>query len=378
MKILILGNLNTIFTFEYVKEVLLKNNFKNISVLTSETKEKTHKHVIEYCRNNGVNVFYKKSSNKKIKKRRFHPFLILSNVFRYKIVKKFDIIHVHGVTPITPFIGFFASRKSIIILSYYGSDLLRTSNKVLKFQKYILKKAKHITLATHAMIDEFNKTYKYKYKDKVVKAMYGTTQVDFFKQHRVVEDKKYYKEKFNFPNNKYTVYIGYNGFRAQNHLDIISNLSNLEDDIKSKIHLVCHCSYGLDKEYKDEILSYLYNSNITFDFITDYLQKEQLVYFRMACDIFINMQISDALSASMIESLDGGAVVIKADWLIYKEIEDYEGFLFSIPNFFHLGNKIAIIVNDFPKYKMKAAYNKGILEYLLSWDNHSKIWLKLY
>lgn len=378
MKILIIGNLNTVFTFEYIKEVLMKNQYTNIVVLTSETEENTKKTVKDYCVYNDIEVFYAKKTKIKNKKRRLHPFLIVANILRYKKAKKFDVIHFHGVSNITFFIKFFISKKTLLILSYYGSDLLRSSKCQLKLQRCVLKRADHITLATYAMIEKFNQIYDNKYSKKITKAMYGTTQVEYFNRYRNTMSIDECKDIYGLPKDKITVYIGYNGYRAQNHLKIISTLTKMEDNIKNKIHLVCHCSYGLTNEYRNEIIAHLENSSICYSFITSYLVKEEMVYFRLACDIFLNLQKSDALSASMIESMDAGAIVIKGDWLIYKEIEEYETLLISVSTIEKLLNVIPEVINNIDNYKEKTIQNMGILNYLLSWKNQSKKWLSLY
>jgi glycosyltransferase involved in cell wall biosynthesis len=186
------------------------------------------------------------------------------------------------------------------------------------------------------------------------------------------------KAIMNFPLEKKTIYCGYNGHRSQRHLDIINELKKIDNTRKQKYHLVLHCSYGLEEDYHLLIKDALDKSGFSFSLITDFYTLNDLAVFRIACDIFINVQDTDALSATMIESLSSGAIVIVGKWLKYYEIDLIGAFYKSISNFSELSEVMNDIEINWSEYKTLSKNNNKLGEQLLSWDKLSDTWLNLY
>lgn len=314
----------------------------------------------------------------KFKTLKIHPFILINNIMFLKNAKGYDVVHVHGVTPLTFLLKYFVSNKTKIILSYYGSDLFRSKKLERLLQKLILKKAEYITFATHKMIDTFNVHYKNKYALKIKKIMYGSKNVEYFSIYLKtlsVDDCKTY---FSMPSDKFSIYIGYNGYREHRHLEVISELTLLNHELKEKIFVVCHISYGLDEIYANQIENKLISSGIHYIILKEFYSGKELVYLRKACNVFINVQPSDALSASMIESMSAGAVVLKGSWLAYKEIDDLNGFYLNLNSLTEITDKIVAIINDWTNYKLQTINNGSLLFNLLSWEVQAKKWIELY
>jgi hypothetical protein len=128
MKVLIIGNLNTIFTFEYIEQIIINsNNSIDLSVLTYESRTNTRENIRNFLEQKNIKVYYSELKTPTKVGAQFHPLIILSNIMRFSLVKDYDIVHIHGVSNITFFSNLFLKKITTLILIYYGSDLLRAS-----------------------------------------------------------------------------------------------------------------------------------------------------------------------------------------------------------------------------------------------------------
>ncbi len=81
--------------------------------------------------------------------------------------------------------------------------------------------------------------------------------------------------------------------------------------------------------------------------------------FRKSIDIFLNLQYTDVLSASMLEELEAGAIVIKGDWLNYPDLEKRNVWLCSIKDMNALTDEITAVVENYDGLSKKTACNSG-------------------
>ena len=171
--------------------------------------------------------------------------------------------------------------------------------------------------------------------------------------------------------------IGYNGSIRQNHLKVINELSTLDNETLNKLNIVIQLSYGLTSdEYRQNIIDEISKINVKHVIIDDFLNKEKSAMLRIATDIFIHAQESDAFSASIQECVYGGAVLINPEWIVYKEFDDIGIDYIKYDSFDELPFIIKDIsdgnVNIYNADKVKELYEK------YSWNAVKKDWLKLY
>jgi hypothetical protein len=377
IKMLLIGNLNSNFLFEYITEVLVEIPNLIIHVCAYDTKENTRPDIIDYCKTHNIYVFYPKKQKIVHFKRLPHPNIYLKSFFRLSICRKYDIINMHSIVTTAPAIALFASKDAWVIASYYGSDLLRAGKFQLYAQGFFLRRVNKITLATDYLIEMFHSLFKGKYDQQVVKSTYGSKNADEVIALNKLVDRVKCKHEFAFPTDKLLVYCGYNGYRAQRHIEIISCLSELDIEIKEKMYIVCHCSYGIDEHYINEIEVGIENSGIEGKVITKYISGNEMAKFRYCADIMLNLQQTDSFSASMQESMGAGAIVIKGDWLVYPEIERRNAFIFSIKNISELPTLLVDIIINFRDYREMSRKNLDLLYDMLSWEPKKELWKKI-
>jgi glycosyltransferase involved in cell wall biosynthesis len=127
------------------------------------------------------------------------------------------------------------------------------------------------------------------------------------------------RTQFGFPLGRKIVVVGSNSRMSQNHFEIIEVLKRNIGSL-SAFFFVFPLGYG-DPEYAsrvEERALELGASNIKC--LRDFYHGADLAKLRMACDVFVNLQTHDQLSATMIEYLYAGAEVITGAWLPYSTL----------------------------------------------------------
>lgn len=358
MKSLVIGDINDTYLLEFCAEVMENRDDVKYDVLsiTKDTSffEKNF-HVIYPHYSSKTNLFGKRIGS------------MLTLVSAYSVCRNYDEIIVLYVDRMSFAIRLFAQRNAKVVLCYYGSDLLRASKKALFILKGLVRKAATVVVENEHMKSSFSKIYGKKNEKKVRLAHYGTNNAKMMLDCCSKNDKVQHKNEFGINENKLSVLIGYNGHREQNHLAVISCLSNLPNEIKSAMFLVIHCGYGTESSYLNEIEEELSNCGIEYNVNTEFMVGERLLNFRFSIDVMIHWQTTDCMSASMVESMEAGSIVVNGGWLSYPDIEKFGGYYESAENEAELCNLMEKITLQYDKYKEHTAKNIGILN-ILRWN----------
>ena len=288
-------------------------------------------------------------------------------MFRYRVCRKYDVINIHFPGVDSWAACLHASKNARIVTSIYGSDLLRASGRGLKILKKVLFKSDAVTVGSDYVLERTSKVCDRKIDYKLRKIRYGANAAAAMHEFIEKYTRNECKEAFSFPTDKISVLCGYNGSRAQRHLEIIDLMKRLPGETLSKLFFVFQCSYGFDEDYAKELEKALAESGLDGVIVTDFMRGETLAKFRKAMDIFLNLQPTDAFSATMVEELESGAIVVKGDWLCYPDLDEVGVYIRSISDMGNLPEEIVDIVENLDAEKEKTNKNKGVWE-LLSWE----------
>lgn len=373
MKILLIGDIGIIFTYEYLTEIASKFPGCSVDILSFTPRKEVNAEREKELLARGCKIFYQPNYTLLKKNKVLHFFIRAREAIRYHICNQYDIINVHfpGVDSLA--VCYWASSKTRVITSLYGSDVLRASQKGLRIISKLLKRSDAITVASSYIKTQISKKFNGQFDYKTELVRYGSNAATYMSNTIAKTSKVKCKEYFNFPTDKITVLCGYNGSRAQRHIQILNELNNLPNTIQNNIFLVCQCSYGLDDNYHKEISIALDASKIEGIIVVDFMQGETLAKFRNSIDVFLNLQPTDVLSATMIEELEAGAIVIKGDWLCYPDLDDRNIYLRSISNMESLAGELENVVTGYQEEQIKAEMNKGVWE-ILSWEQQYSKW----
>jgi len=291
---------------------------------------------------------------------------------------KFDIINLHYVGYVDVLTVSFlkAVLKSKLILSYWGSDLLRTKGKVLRLIGPFVKKADFITFDNDDLKDKFKATYKWADNTKSETVLLGTPILDIICEKREKKPLSRIKQEWEITEGKTIVAIGYSGIPQHQHLEVVDSISKLSSDIKEKIFMIFQMTYGGTEEYRKRVIEKAESSGCEYRVLTEFMSDEEVSDLRILTDIFVNAQVTDALSGSVCENLFAETVLINAEWLRYREFEEND---FRYLEFKEI-NEVGKLVEDIilKKTKLDCSVNQELILNLRAWKGCKPKWDKVY
>ena len=368
-------NISDNFYFEFIEEVLEKIPDWHISVLTvPEADSPTDREAVLSNHGCTVKYYYNKTLRQRDGKM-YRFFRGIKRTLAHLRVKDYDVVVINGVSVFSSMLAFAVSRGTRIVVAFYGSDLLRAGKGTMMLLWPLFRRADAIVLPTRYMADYFSKIYHGRFDNRAMVTSLGMRAADDVYAFAQSHTKEECKKQYGFPADKLCIFCGYNGYRAQRHIEIVRLLETLPKECRDQICLVFHCAYGLDGDYRAELEALCAGSNIVCRLLTDFLTGDSLAALRMCADVMLNLQPTDAFASSMLESMEAGAIAVKGDWLVYPELEAHGAYLLSIPSMEALPELIQDIVENTDHYLEKTKQNRGVV-LLKSWETVRGGWMK--
>lgn len=293
--------------------------------------------------------------------------------------RNFDVIEFQGM-PTGRAIFFlekiFFKFADSIVCVYWGSDLLATSVKRVKYAEKCLKKSKYIVFDSNNLNDRFHEIFGNIYDKKIVNTRLGTTIFDDLNKVLEKKSKNECKKYFGIPYNAKVVAIGYNGRKRQQHMKMLRQLADMEKWKLKDVFFLLHLGYGLESlEYKQEIESFLKSHFENYVIIDDFLDKEKVSMLRFAVDVFVHGQISDALAGSVKEYLYAGAFLINPEWIEYSECKEIGIKYFEYKEWDELP---VLLENVLQMNNKETESNRKLLYDYFSWDAVKPAWDRIH
>ncbi len=372
--ILIIGNQNSIWVKDFINNVLLPECFQ-ISLMIDPTTDNIFK---SFYVSNGINLIGYYHTPKilhfipkvKIKYKEMRTLFALQ-----KEQQKFDYVFVISTTV------FFAkcakriyTENTRVFVIFIGSDILRLPQKNVAILKQLLLDTKAEIVPVCQKNKEacerilFNNT---RTIDHVID--FGSSQLEIIDWY-LRKGKEYSKSKLGINPEKITICVGHNGFASQQHIRILNNLMELPNSIKKRVALILPMTYGAKEDYIEEVkVAAKAFDSIIFD---KFLDQEELAIIRVASDVYINAQVTDALSTSMLEHIYSGSLVLAGNWLEYPELHEMGIQIVYFSSF----NELKDIVCDYSKYADNSSnqdVKREIIREYASWEACHQKWKKL-
>ena len=378
MRVLIIGNGNSIFILNYIKYVLIPNNI----LVFLCTPRNINKEYLEFYNSNNILLLYSFVGNSFIQ--RIPKVRGISNIIYslYQIHKNqpYNAIHVHFADIASCCIAYLCrklTRKEIC--SFWGSDLLRSSDRQIKKLKAYLDKCNTITVEAEKMYNRIMAVFGHIYDNKIKTIRFGIESFDVIKNIRNLEDQKTSRARLGLPTEKIILAIGYNGSPYQQHLLIIEQLARINPEILERVFIVIQMTYGnSDTRYKEEVRKKIRSITDNFIIFDRFMQVEDIMRLRVSTDIFIHGQTTDALSVSFQEYIYAGAIVLNGKWLKYKELEGRGIRYIEYESFNEIPSLLSDIISNLEKYRLLFFNNIDILREFSSVQAVSQEWYNLY
>ncbi len=271
-----------------------------------------------------------------------------------------------------PFIKKIFSK---VIISFWGSDLLRQEKKQYLKLRLLSNNADIISFETPEFSRIFKTKIGYKYDAKIKLARFG---VSLLSEIDAITDEEIgaFLKKYKINRSKTVVAVGYNRTEAQQHIPVIDSIIKANID-RNKVFFVFPWTYGIDdNEYKKAIVSRV-NDKYDYAFIEEKLSNIEVAALRCATDIMIQVQTTDVMSSSMLETLYAQNEIITGKWLPYQDIYN-KGVSMNTVND---ANEVGETLNNILAKRMDNEIlenNKKTIKSLYAWNNSIDTWIDLY
>lgn len=367
-KILLIGSLKSSYMTQYIENVLEPLGFEIFMQIPKEEQDLA-KDFITAHKINLIRI-HERSENLIYKVRFFGGVLrLIRNVLEIAKKKTFDYIHIQFVGKYQLFLANWAKSKNTkCYASFWGSDLLRQPEKYLKSEEKYLRNYEIISAAGYTLQEAYKKIYpNLNVKFEVVP--YGVSLIPYINKY--IDDVNACKQFLGFPFDKKIVAIGYNAIKQQQHDKVLKELEKIDN--KSDYFLVFQMSYGKpDGNYVPDLLKQIANSGFEHKIIDTFLSMDELAKLRIATDVFINAQTTDAFANSFSENVFAKSQIINAKWLHYPELDMFPLHVNEFSDF----SEIPALLNK-PIDNEKLEWNKKCVENR-TLDACRKKWAELY
>lgn len=372
MKVLIIGGAGSIWMCEYIKQIHYTNHddvtLTSFDILPNNLKQ-------EYSKFNVREENLGKSHGIKGKIIKTANLLKLAFLSRDE---KYDIIEIHCPPNNFQTQVFCVATRIIgcrLMLVFWGSDILRIDERKARRLEKLVKNADIINISTQEMKRRFEYFYGKKYENKLRAAKFGSLAFDKISEMKSTLSKKQCKVALGLNPEKTVIAIGYNGRKAQQHKKVLEELENLNKNEKENLILYFHMVECENKDYHDEVKEMLQALNI--EYVMDDCEHtlEEISYIRMATDIFIHAQLTDALSSSIRECLYSEAILINPSWIKYSEYDEIGVEYIEYSDFNEIPQLIRKIIDR--QISVSTSKNAKLLWEKYSWEAVRSDWMRI-
>ncbi len=366
MTITVFAPANSIWVYEYVRNVVIPFGFERCCIVSEESGRYS-----SFFESNGI-MTYTVCRDGRIDEGKIR-----------EVVAKIghsDILHVHYALCSSRVFKALAAISDRVVVSYWGSDLYDCGVLRRVINLPMLFRADCIHLINENMRRNLNRMYCSLFTCKIKVFDFGCSAYDYIDSVIAGSTVEECKEHFGLSSGKMVVSLGYNSLQEQQHEELIKQLDCLDVAIKARLTVVIPWGYGDDdKEYFGQIETLLQNAGIDHLILKRFLEYDEIAILRRASDIFLYGRRTDAQSASFLEYLYAGSIVIKPIWLKYDELESLGIRYQAYSEFEEIPDMIIKIMNsDITKQREELAINRDILRDFNSWAAVYPDWRGLY
>lgn len=291
----------------------------------------------------------------------------------------FDIVHNHYLSQRDlalggQLAGVFHARWAA---SFWGSDLMRASQKALLQMKPYLSRADAISVHSELNRELIRRVYGEDVAQKTTLLYFGQVGYQDIDQARAKFTRDECRAAFGIAPDRFVICVGYSASSAQQQLEALEAIKLLPPERLSRITLVLQQTYGENNpDYVAKTRELAGRLPCQTVALTRFMGPEESAMLRLSADVFVLAIKTDAFSASMQEYLYAGACVLKGEWLGYPQLADMGLTVSSFRNFADLPGLITLAMDG--ALTGLTEQERALFPRLYSWDAVRDSWLSLY
>lgn len=296
----------------------------------------------------------------------------------------YDIFHFHYLAPEYLYnVRYIPSGKKVI-MTFWGSDLYQISGaENYRKQLEAFDRADIITVNALEIKETVLAKYGRELEDKIRFSDFGLDK-DKLERLNSSDREKFisgFRKKYNIDESKVIITVGYSGSSKQKHIEILNTIETLDDKHKKRILAVIPLTYGLQfekKDYPEKVKNVCNESGYDTLVLEDYMTGDDLAAFTLSGEITLNLRDTDALNASMLESIYAGNIVINGAWLPYGKLKRLGIYFKEIDKISGLKEILSFLLDNLEEEKKKTASNAEIIRKNFLYENFIKDWEAVY
>lgn len=287
---------------------------------------------------------------------------------------EYDIINIHYMSgKYLPLMHLISKKGRNLMITPWGSDVYRVKglNKWMIKQAY--KQADYISFGSEKFRNDIQSVFDLPVS-KFVELSFGSEMIDLVHENTEL-DKEDAKIKLNI-GGRYVIVCGYNASAGQQHLRIIESLISIKKDLPENTILLFPMTYAKNDAYISMVKEALDKSSFKYISFDEFLNNDELLYLRKCADIFIHVQISDAFSATIQESLLCDTKIINGGWLKYDDLEKWGVPYIVVESLETLGEAVKKVVAGEQNIVIPKQLKQDILS--RGYKSQAKKWINFY
>ena len=289
--------------------------------------------------------------------------------------REYDIVNIHFPKPrLLKVMPWLKRMSKSIIITPWGSDVLRVNDdNAIRRMRTIYSYASCVTVPPCSQLGE-TIVGKFKFDPaKMCPLRWGLDYVDFIedaKPHKSVEESK---ARFGICD-KYVITCGYSSSPSHRHEAIIDAVNSVRGDLPKNLLLLFPFTYGWGaSEYIQSIKDKCRSLGLESVFIEEFLDLEDLYILRMATDMFVHVQTTDAGASCVMQYILAHKKIVHGSWMKYRDLEQYKPlFYFPVDRMEDLGKVILGAYRadpiDIPDAVIETIMNRGWNKEIKKWD----------
>lgn len=293
----------------------------------------------------------------------------------FRIKKKYDIANVHYVFPqLLWSVNIIKKKCQKLVLTPWGSDVLRQDEKSIKILKRIYNHADYITAPITGFREKIKEIFQIS-EDRLYATAFGSEMIDLITANEDLT-KTEAKKRLGFDGN-FVITIGYNACPEHHHLEIIEQINNVRSRLPENLVLILPMSYYVtSKQHIVDVKNLLLKYKFDYYCFEKYISNDELLLVRKCSDVFIHAQTTDAASASLTEYLLTDNIVLNASWLRYPQLEKFGCPYYKFDKLGDIGT-VLLHALSFPNENTVSVELKNYIK-TLGWNNCSTNWADFY
>ena len=366
---------------EFIVNLKKKNPLVEISLFTSPISDEMNKELSGYVKQI---ILHKSYTAQKIPRVLVSPvnyLMCFLESIKLRLAGRFDIIDVHFANQsLKNLMPFLKNLSNNILISPWGSEVMRVEDeKTIMELRKIYSYAKYITVGR---VSRIGRCIMEKFQvdpEKMVKLGWGGEFFDYIQENANQITVEEAKRRFGLKD-RYVITCGYNTQKGQRHLEILEAINGVKDQLPENLTLLIPCTYVFFKGMSDQKAQYIDSIKekcklMGFDLVVveEHLDLNDLLKLRMATDIFVHVQQTDAGSRSVMEYVYCNKKVVHGSWVYYYYLDHFRpSCYFPVDKIDNLGDCIVKAyhseVDELPVEVRNMIFEKGWNHRMGQWN----------